>query len=226
MSRSASPVPVAEGSVGEGRVAAGELPGGTVASAWHLGAHDRLGDAYAGLQAWLQQYGHQPQGAGWEVYHWIDLDRSPIPPPGRTRRAGAHSSSSRSGSSPPWARTATPATGPPPPGGGGALISQQGRVRSPRPRASITPAGKTGDRRRWWKTTLDGGGMARNGARRAADDAPSRGGTPMKQYQLSVYQREGPIPSEVPRRSSPGLDPLNQKLKAAAVLGGERLESP
>src|SRR5919112_5602133 len=32
-------VPVADGAAGEGRVAAGELPGGTVVSAWHLGAH-------------------------------------------------------------------------------------------------------------------------------------------------------------------------------------------
>jgi hypothetical protein len=45
------PVRAAGGSVGQGRVAAGEPPGGRVVSAWHLGAHDRLGDAYgpAGL---------------------------------------------------------------------------------------------------------------------------------------------------------------------------------
>ncbi len=73
------PVPVAIGAVGQGRVAAGELPGGTVVSTWHLGAHDRLGDAYARLQAWLKEHGHQPQGAGWEVYHWIDLDQEPDP---------------------------------------------------------------------------------------------------------------------------------------------------
>jgi effector-binding domain-containing protein len=73
------PVPLATGAVGQGRVAAGELPGGTVVSAWHLGAHDRLGDAYAALQAWLKQHGHQPAGPGWEVYHWIDLDQAPDP---------------------------------------------------------------------------------------------------------------------------------------------------
>jgi effector-binding domain-containing protein len=72
-------IPVAAGAVGQGRVAAGELPGGTVVSAWHLGAHDRLGDAYAGLQAWLNDHGHQPVGPGWEVYHWIDLDQEPDP---------------------------------------------------------------------------------------------------------------------------------------------------
>jgi hypothetical protein len=48
----------------------------------------------------------------------------------------------------------------------------------------------------------------------------------MKQYQLSVYQREGPIPSEVPRRSSPGLDPLNQELTTAGGREGTRLGSP
>jgi effector-binding domain-containing protein len=73
------PIPMAAGAVGQGRVAAGELPGGPVVSAWHLGAHDRLGDAYAGLQAWLTEHGHQPAGAGWEVYHWIDLDQEPDP---------------------------------------------------------------------------------------------------------------------------------------------------
>jgi effector-binding domain-containing protein len=72
-------IPVAADAVGRGRVAVGELPGGTVASTWHLGAHDRLGDAYARLQAWLTEHGHRPAGAGWEVYHWIDLDQEPDP---------------------------------------------------------------------------------------------------------------------------------------------------
>ena len=72
-------IPVAAGAVGQGRVAAGELPGGTVVSAWHLGAHDRLGEAYAGVQAWLKEHGREPAGAGWEVYHWIDLDEEPDP---------------------------------------------------------------------------------------------------------------------------------------------------
>jgi effector-binding domain-containing protein len=72
-------IPVAAGAVGQGRVAASELPGGSVVSAWHLGAHDRLGGAYARLQAWLTEHGHQPAGAGWEVYHWIDLDQEPDP---------------------------------------------------------------------------------------------------------------------------------------------------
>jgi effector-binding domain-containing protein len=72
-------IPVAVGAGGEGRVAAGELPSGTMVSTWHLGAHDRLSDAYTALQAWLNGHGHQPAGPGWEVYHWIDLDQEPDP---------------------------------------------------------------------------------------------------------------------------------------------------
>jgi len=72
-------LPVAEAVAGQGRVAAGELPGGTAASAWHLGPHDRLTDAYARLQAWLEEHGHQPDGPGWEVYHWIDPRQAPDP---------------------------------------------------------------------------------------------------------------------------------------------------
>lgn len=72
-------IPVADAAAGEGRVDAGTLPGGTVVSAWHLGSHDRLGDAYTRLQVWLKEHGHQPAGTGWEVYHWIDLDKEPNP---------------------------------------------------------------------------------------------------------------------------------------------------
>lgn len=68
-------VPVAEGATGEGPVAASELPGGKVISAWHLGSHDGLADTYARLQAWLQAHRYRPRGVGWEVYHWIDLSQ-------------------------------------------------------------------------------------------------------------------------------------------------------
>jgi effector-binding domain-containing protein len=73
------PVAVAADAVGEAGVVVGELPGGTVVSAWHLGAHDRLADAYAGLQAWMKEHGREPVGAGWEVYHWIDPSEEPDP---------------------------------------------------------------------------------------------------------------------------------------------------
>jgi hypothetical protein len=61
---------------GSGRRRAAGRPRG---SARHLGAHDRLADAYTGLQAWPTDHGHQPAGPGWEVYHWIDLDQEPDP---------------------------------------------------------------------------------------------------------------------------------------------------
>ena len=72
-------IPVAAAAAGQGRVGAGGLPGGTAASAWHLGPHDRLADAYARLRAWLDERGHQPDGPGWEVYHWIDPRQEPDP---------------------------------------------------------------------------------------------------------------------------------------------------
>lgn len=72
-------IPVAEAAAGEGRVGAGELPGGTVVSAWHLGPHDGLGEAYTRLQAWLREHDRKPRGAGWEVYDWIDPGQKPDP---------------------------------------------------------------------------------------------------------------------------------------------------
>src|SRR3712207_1909748 len=35
-------IPVAEPAVGEGPIAAGELPGGPAITTWHVGAHERL----------------------------------------------------------------------------------------------------------------------------------------------------------------------------------------
>jgi len=65
-------VPVLEPAAGEGRVVAGELPGGPAIATWHYGAHNSLGDAYARLAAWQQEHQREPDGAGWEVYYWID----------------------------------------------------------------------------------------------------------------------------------------------------------
>src|SRR5262249_9522397 len=72
-------VPVVEPAIGEGRIVAGELPGGTAIATWHLGPHDKLGDAYARIGAWLKDHGREPDGTPWEVYYWMDLshDRGP-----------------------------------------------------------------------------------------------------------------------------------------------------
>lgn len=76
-------VPIAVPDAGEGVIAAGELPGGWVATTWHIGPHDKLGDAYARLGAWVQEQGRAPDGPPWEVYHWLalsqDHDSSTVP---------------------------------------------------------------------------------------------------------------------------------------------------
>jgi effector-binding domain-containing protein len=78
-------VPVREAASGEGRITAGELPGGAAITTWHLGSHDNLGEAYSRLGAWLQEHGREAAGAAWEVYWWIDanqeLDPSTWPAP-------------------------------------------------------------------------------------------------------------------------------------------------
>jgi effector-binding domain-containing protein len=52
---------------------AGELPGGTMLVTWHDGPDQALGEAYGRIGAALAAGGHQPRGAAWEVYHWMDL---------------------------------------------------------------------------------------------------------------------------------------------------------
>jgi effector-binding domain-containing protein len=72
-------IPVVDASSGEGQVTAGELPGGTALTTWHIGSHDGLGDAYARLDAWLKEHDRKPDGAAWEVYTWIDPGLEPDP---------------------------------------------------------------------------------------------------------------------------------------------------
>lgn len=70
-------VPVAAGASGQGRIEAGALPGGAAITTWHLGAHDRLGEAYERLNAWLEASGREAAGPAWEVYWWIDVSEAP-----------------------------------------------------------------------------------------------------------------------------------------------------
>jgi effector-binding domain-containing protein len=71
--------PVSAGVTGAGRVEAGQLPGGAAIVTWHLGAHDKLGDAYRRLEQWLAANEREAAGAAWEVYWWIDPNREPDP---------------------------------------------------------------------------------------------------------------------------------------------------
>jgi effector-binding domain-containing protein len=72
-------VPVAEPVAGEGRIEAGELPGGPAAATLHTGAHDKLGEAYGRIAEWLKEQGREPSGPAREVYFWIDLSRDQDP---------------------------------------------------------------------------------------------------------------------------------------------------
>ena len=66
-------IPVVEPVAGEGRIVAGELPGGPAICTWHLGPHDdKFRQAYARMGAWPKEHGRQPVGPSWEVYYWID----------------------------------------------------------------------------------------------------------------------------------------------------------
>jgi effector-binding domain-containing protein len=72
-------VPVVKPVVGEGRIEAGELPGGPALTTWHVGAHDKLGEAYARIQSYLEEHGYEPGGPAREVYYWIDLGKEDDP---------------------------------------------------------------------------------------------------------------------------------------------------
>jgi effector-binding domain-containing protein len=71
-------VPVPDEVAGAGEITAGELPGGPAIVTVHLGAHDRLGDAYKRIEDRLSAQGERA-GPAWEVYEWIDLTREPDP---------------------------------------------------------------------------------------------------------------------------------------------------
>ena len=64
-------------------VAAGELPGGPAAVAWHIGPYDTLTQAHHAVEAWLAEQGRTMTGAPWEVY-WTDPGENPDPATWRT----------------------------------------------------------------------------------------------------------------------------------------------
>ncbi len=57
---------VAEAEAGE--VAAGQLPGGSVAVTVHRGTYDGLHQTYGRLEDWLRAEGHTPGAGPWESY--------------------------------------------------------------------------------------------------------------------------------------------------------------
>ena len=66
-----------------GRVVAGRLPGGRVASVVHVGPYDGLAQTYGLLTRWLGELGLRTTGSMWEVY-WSDPETDPDPETWRT----------------------------------------------------------------------------------------------------------------------------------------------
>ncbi|MGD0133856.1 MAG: AraC family transcriptional regulator [Bryobacteraceae bacterium] len=52
----------------EANVRADALPGGWVATATHTGSYDKLGEAHAAIQQWIEAEGLTSAGAPWEIY--------------------------------------------------------------------------------------------------------------------------------------------------------------
>jgi AraC family transcriptional regulator len=52
----------------EGDVRADTLPGGFAATTTHAGAYDKLSEAHAAIQQWIEAEGYTAAGAPWEVY--------------------------------------------------------------------------------------------------------------------------------------------------------------
>ena len=61
-------IPVASPLEGAGRVQAGELPSGTVATVTHMGPYEALGQTWVALMEWIGSQDLQPAGPPWEVY--------------------------------------------------------------------------------------------------------------------------------------------------------------
>jgi effector-binding domain-containing protein len=53
-----------------------ELPGGTVATTWHVGPYETLPQTYLALEAWIKKEGREIAGPPWEIY-WTDPGQEP-----------------------------------------------------------------------------------------------------------------------------------------------------
>lgn len=63
-----SGLPVASPIEGEGRIIAGELPGGIVVSTIHTGPYGKLPEAHDALHTWMRERNKVSAGAQWEYY--------------------------------------------------------------------------------------------------------------------------------------------------------------
>lgn len=69
--------PVSGVMVRTGDVGPGTLPGGHVVTTLHVGAYDKLADAYEALDIYLSKNGYERAGSAWECY----LDDPDVPEP-------------------------------------------------------------------------------------------------------------------------------------------------
>ncbi len=63
-------LPVSKPLPGSGRIKPGELPGGSVVSAVHMGSYENLPKAGEALSSWAAEHGRKEAGPNWEVY-WV-----------------------------------------------------------------------------------------------------------------------------------------------------------
>ncbi len=61
-------LPIATATAGEADIRSDTLPGGPAAVVTHTGPYDRLSDAHAAVQIWVEENGFRAAGAPWETY--------------------------------------------------------------------------------------------------------------------------------------------------------------
>ncbi|MCH7549086.1 MAG: GyrI-like domain-containing protein [Candidatus Krumholzibacteriota bacterium] len=61
-------MPVAEALPGEGRITAGELPGGSVVTTIHMGPYEKLPEAHDALHVRMREQNKEAAGPQWEFY--------------------------------------------------------------------------------------------------------------------------------------------------------------
>ena len=75
--------PLLEPAQGEGEIEAGELQGGPVATAVHVGPYDTLPQTHGAIERWIEAQGFRAMGAPWEQY-LTDPGEEPDPANWRT----------------------------------------------------------------------------------------------------------------------------------------------